>query len=182
MNKYELKKKIALLRTKILNFSYNIVFFWSIRKIILKIARIKIGKCSYIHTGVRFFSAGRILIGDNSTINPRCYLDNRCEIIIGNNVSIAHDTKIYTLGHNLNDPMFASKGAAVIIKDYACIFAGAMIMPGVTIGKGSVVYPGSVVTKDIDDYCIVGGNPAKVVGKRSKDLRYSLNYYYWFSL
>jgi len=182
MIKYELKSNLALLRTKLLNFFYNIAFFWFIRRIILKISRIRIGKYSYIHTGVRFFSAGRILIGNNSTINPRCYLDNRYPITIGNNVSIAHDTKIYTLGHDLNDPMFKSKGAAVVIKDYVCIFAGAMIMPGVTIGKGAVVYPGSVVTKDVDDYCIVGGNPAEVVGERSKDLEYFLNYYYWFSL
>ena len=174
----ELKINLALFRTKLLNIFYNIAFFWIIRKFILMLIGINIGKNSYIHTGVRFFSAGRISIGNNSTINPRCYLDNRLTITIGNNVNISHDTKIYTLGHDVNDSMFKGKGAQVEIKDYACIFAGAMIMPGVTIGEGAVVYPGSVVTKDVDDYCIVGGNPAEVIGKRSRDLKYNLNYYF----
>lgn len=120
-------------------------------------------------------------MGNNSTINTGCYLDNRRGIYIGNNVNIAHDTKIYTLGHDINSPTFEVKGAEVIVKDYACIFSNVLIMPGVKIGKGAVIFPGAVVTKDVGDYEVVGGNPAKYIKTRNKDLTYKLNYGYWLA-
>lgn len=62
-------------------------------------------------------------------INLGCYLDNRRGITIGDNVGIAHNTKIYTLGHDLNDPQFKTKGAPVTIKDNAFVFSNVLIMP-----------------------------------------------------
>lgn len=176
------KLQLALFRTYLLNFFYNYSFFWFLRRLILNIARINLGKGSYIHSGVKFFSSGRISIGNNTIINPRCYLDNRKRIIIGNNVNISHDTKIYTLGHDINNSKFKSKGANVVIEDDVCVFAGSMIMPGVKIGKGAVVYPGSIVTKDILPYYVVGGNPAIKKGERSKNLSYKLDYNSWFAI
>ena len=115
-------------------------------------------------------------------INFGCYLDNRRGITIGNNVGIAHNTKIYTLGHDLNDPQFKTKGTAVTIKDNVFIFSNALIMPGVTIGEGAIVLAGSVVTKDIEPWTIVGGNPAKKIRERSREIDYKQIYRYWFAL
>lgn len=56
-------------------------------------------------------------------------------------------------------------------------------MPGVTIGEGAVVLAGSVVTKDVDPYTVVGGNPAKIVRSRvNHDIRYTQKYNYLFAL
>ena len=115
-------------------------------------------------------------------INFGCYLDNRRGIIIGNNAGIAHNTKIYTLGHDLDDPQFKTKGAEVIIEDNAFIFSNALIMPGVTIGEGAIVLAGSVVTKDVEPWTIVGGNPAKKIRERSRMIDYKQIYRYWFAL
>ena len=115
-------------------------------------------------------------------INFGCYLDNRRGIAIGNNVGIAHNTKIYTLGHDLNDPQFKTKGVAVTIKDNVFIFSNAMIMPGVTIGEGAIVLAGSVVTKDVEPWTIVGGNPARKIRERSREIDYKQIYRYWFAL
>jgi acetyltransferase-like isoleucine patch superfamily enzyme len=52
-------------------------------------------------------------------------------------------------------------------------------MPGVKIGRGAVVYAGSVVSRDVEAYSIVGGNPAVHLGYRNKKIRYKLNYKYW---
>ena len=123
----------------------------------MKCYNIKIGKDSCIHRKCRFFHVGNFFIGNNSVINFGCYLDNRRGIKIGNNVGIAHNTKIYTLGHNINSPHFETKGASVTIEDNAFIFSNALIMPGVTIHEGAIVLAGSVVTKDVDAYTIVGG-------------------------
>lgn len=163
------------------NAAYNTVPFFIFKRILLNLVGIQIGPGSVIHTPVRFLGIGRISIGSNTVINRGCYLDNRVKITIGNNVSIAHDTKIYTLGHDIDDPYFAVKGANVEIGDYACIFSNVLIMPGVRLGRGAVVYAGSVVTKDVADYEVVGGNPARLVRRRSTDLRYKVSYDYWLA-
>ena len=70
-----------------------------------------------------------------------------------------------------------------MIRDNAFIFSNSLIMPGVTIGEGAVVLAGSVVTKDVDPYTVVGGNPAKIVRSRANhDIRYTQKYNYLFAL
>jgi maltose O-acetyltransferase len=103
-------------------------------------------------------------------------LDNRYGIHIGNNVSIGHNTKIYTGGHDLDSPSFSMTGKPVVIDDYVAILSNVLIMPGVHIKKGAVILPGAVVTKDIAEYGIAGGNPAKVLRFRSKNLEYVTDY------
>lgn len=122
------------------------------------------------------------MIGKNSVVNFGCYLDNRRGISIGNNVGVAHNTKIYTLGHNLDSPQFETKGAPVTIEDDVFIFSNVMIMPGVTIGQGAIVLPGSVVTKDVPSRKIVGGNPARIIRNRIAEIDYKQSYNYLFAL
>jgi acetyltransferase-like isoleucine patch superfamily enzyme len=55
-------------------------------------------------------------------------------------------------------------------------------MPGVTIHEGAIVLSGSVVTKDVPAFSIVGGNPAKVIKERNREINYKNNYPYWFAL
>jgi maltose O-acetyltransferase len=141
-----------------------------------------IGKKSYIHRQVTFFSLKKLSIGDNSVVNPHCYLDNRRGIYIGNNVVISHQTKIYTLGHDYNDSRYIAVGEPVHIEDYVVIFSNALIMPGVTIKKGAVVLSGSVVCKDIEEMDVVGGNPAKVIKKREHLHTEKKPYGFWFAM
>jgi acetyltransferase-like isoleucine patch superfamily enzyme len=96
-------------------------------------------------------------IGNNTVINPHCYLDNRRGIYIGNNVVISHHTKIYTLGHDYNHSEYIAIGAAVKIEDFVVVFSNVLIMPGVTIKKGAVILSGSVVVKDVEEMDVMGG-------------------------
>jgi len=142
---------------------------------------IELGRGSYIHTPARFYSLRRLSIGDYSVINDHCYIDNRKGITIGHNVNIAHNTRIYTLGHDVNSSSLPDLGASVVIEDDVFIFSNVLIMPGVRIGKGAVVFPGSVVVKDVAPYTMVGGNPAKFVKDRAK-LEYERKEYgFWFA-
>lgn len=166
-----------------LNCSYYIVPGSLLSRLYLSLFLIKVGRRSKIHRGVRFFHIGKLKVGNNSTINFGCYLDNRRGIYIGNNVGIAHNTKIYTLGHDIEDPTFKTKGAPVYIKDNSFIFANCLIMPGITIGEGSIILPGSVVTKNIPPFTIWGGNPAKQIKERKNhDIKYTQYYPYLFAL
>ncbi len=176
-----LRNEIYFVAVLCFNFLYNAAPFFRLKKLFMKAAGFQIGKQTYIHIPVKFFSRRNLVVGDNVTVNPHCYLDNRSGIRIGNNVNIAHGTKIYTLGHDVNSPDLHLIGRPVVIEDDVFVFSNALVMPGVTIGKGAVVLPGSVVVKDVPQYSIVGGNPARVVKER-KHLEFEkTNYSYWFA-
>lgn len=170
------------LLVEFLNITYQLVPN-PFRNYYLRMYGIKIlGGKSCIHRKCKFFHVGKIIVGKESVINFGCYLDNRRGIYIGNNVGLAHNTKIYTLGHDLNDPKFGSKGSPVHIEDNVFIFSNAMVMPGVTVGEGAIVLAGSVVTKDVEPWTIVGGNPARKIRDRNRDVDYKQVYRYWFAL
>ena len=79
-----------------------------------------------------------------------------------------------------NSPDYKAKGASVHIGNYAWIASGVTVLPGIAIGEGAVIATGSVVTKNVEPYTIVAGVPAKKIGNRSRDLRYSLGKRRWF--
>ena len=122
-----------------------------------------------------------IYIGDYTTINKNVLLDGRGgEVVIGNCVDIAQDTRIWTLQHDYDSPDYKAKGKSVVIKDYAWLASGVTILPGVIIGEGAVIATGAVVTKDVESYTIVAGVPAKQIGTRNKNLNYKLGKQRWF--
>jgi len=94
-------------------------------------------------------------------------------IEIGCRVVINDDVTIFTASHDVESPQFKATFAPVFIEDYAWVATGACIMPGVKIGRGSVVGAHSVVTKDVPPYTVVAGNPAREVKKRSEVLDYN---------
>ncbi len=138
---------------------------------------LKLGKNSNICMNVKILYPGwdknQISIGDNCAINPQCILDGRyAQIIIKNNVDIARGTWIFTLEHNPQSDYHEHTWGDVIIEDDVWIASRVIILPGVTIGKGSVVAAGSIVTKNVEPMSIVGGIPAKVIGTRRSKLLY----------
>lgn len=173
--------QLKFLLVEFLNITYNFVPN-PIRTYYLRLYGIVVFGGASIHRSCKFFHVGNFRLGKNSVINWGCYLDNRRGIYIGDNVGIAHNVKIYTLGHDMDDPKFGTKGAPVQINDNVFIFSNAMIMPGVSIGEGAIVLTGSVVTKDVEPWTIVGGNPAKKIRERKKQVDYKQIYRYWFAL
>ena len=163
---------IAFLFECIVNDILPHIPFWSIRKYILRKAKTKIGIRSFIMKKCYMISPGHINIGNYSTINRGCLLDARGNIHIGSNVSISHDVKIVTGGHDVQSSNFSAKYLPVKIDDYVWIGTGSIILQGVHIAKGAVVCAGAVVTHDIEAYSIVAGVPAKEINKRNNNLEY----------
>lgn len=125
-----------------------------------------------LHRNIDLTCIGGISIESNTSINKYVYLDGRGELFIGENVSISPYVKIITASHDVDSSEFAYITKPTMICDYVWIGTGAIILPGIKIGKGAVVAAGSVVTKDINSFDIVAGNPAKVIKQRNKDLNY----------
>ena len=163
------------------NLALNLTPFFALRRNVARLFGINLSKGVAIHSRVRLLDLGKLSIGAGTTIGFGCILDNRRGITVGDNVAIAHCSSIYTLGHDVDAADFSVKGAPVVIEDDVCLFSHSMIMPGVCIGRGAIVYAGSVVTKDVPAYAIVGGNPARILRNRTRELNYKVNGRFWFA-
>lgn len=110
-----------------------------------------------------------IKIGKNVFINSNCSFQDQGKIYIGNNVFIGHHVVIATINHGLyyedRDNMFLKE---VVIEDNVWIGSNTTILPGVKIGKNSIVGAGSLVNKDVLPDSIYVGNPAKFLKKIEK--------------
>jgi putative colanic acid biosynthesis acetyltransferase WcaF len=140
----------------------------------LRIAGAKIGRNVAIGRGARALYPWRLSIGANTIIGLRVCLDARGGLTIGSSCNIADDIAVWTAEHDIQSPEFAMTEAPTIIGDRVWICYRSILLPGVNVGEGSVVASGSVVTKGVPPFSVVGGVPAKVIGKRNEHLTYQL--------
>ena len=115
-------------------------------------------------------------IGNNFYANMDCIFLDVNKIKIGNNVMVGPRVSFYTAGHPI-DPQIRIEelefGLPITVEDNVWIGGNATILPGVTIGKNSIIAAGAVVTKDVAANTIVGGNPAQLIRAiNEEDKRY----------
>ncbi len=142
-----------------------------------------IGERSSIHHGMKVFGGrGRVRIGAYSTFQMDCLIvgAGMADLTIGDNVAIAYRACLVMGSHDVFSPTFAGITGPITIEDYVFVGSNATILLGVTLGEGTVVTAGSVVTKSTPPYSIVRGNPAQVVGKRPRNLQYSAEHFWPF--
>lgn len=178
----DLKLNLHKLFISAFNTMMSISFFFTVRRLLLHSIGIKVGKNTTVHRGVKLFCVGNLTIGKGSTVNYKCFLDARGGLTIGDNVNISHCVKIYTMTHDIDDPTCKTISSPVTINNNAWIFPNVLIMPGVNIEEGAVVYPGSIVTKDLNAYTIYAGNPAKPIRERVKKISYQSSFPVWFGI
>ena len=124
------------------------------------------GDTIYIEPAFRCDYGYNIHVGDHFFANFDCVFLDVCEIRIGKHCLIGPGVHIYTAAHPLDAEERASGaeyGKPVHIGDHVWIGGRAVINPGVTVGNNVVIASGSVVTKDIPDDVVVGGNPARII-------------------
>lgn len=111
---------------------------------------------------------GKIHIGSNCFIGRKVFLDLADEIILEKDSVISEGVSIIThqdVGNRMLNKFYKRRQAKVVVKEGAFIGANATILCGTIIGKCAVIGAGAVITKDVDDYCVVAGVPAKVIKK-----------------
>lgn len=147
------------------------------RSVYKNVYKADIGKESVIYYGAELRGPHLLHIEEGSIIGDKVTLDaRRGGIFIGKYVRINSNVAMWTGSHDLNDPYFRStpeKRGPIHVGDRVWIGPNVTILHSVTIGEGAVVAAGAVVTKDVEPYTIVGGIPAKKIGERSHDLRYT---------
>lgn len=107
-----------------------------------------------------------IEIGENFYCNFNCVILDVAKVKIGSSVMLGPNVQIYTATHPLNASQRRQGlelGKAITIGDDVWIGGHAVLCPGVTIGRGSIIAAGAVVTKDVPPGVVVGGNPSKMI-------------------
>lgn len=143
-----------------------------------------IGNHGCLFCFLQVLCGGKIEIGDNFYLGSGTVLQSKEKISIGNNVIISNNVLIVDNNNHptepesrlqmsqadnyMTSPLWTweyAQSKPVVIEDNVWIGRDARILKGVTVGKGSIVAMGAIVTKDVPEYSIVAGNPAKIVKK-----------------
>lgn len=150
--------------------SYTLRHFWYRRVLGIQLdpsAGVHLGCYIWFH-GPRATRRMGVHIGKNSHLNRDCTLDLRGGLTIGDNVSVSAEVSIVTIG-KLATSRSRPEGKRVTIEDNAWIGLRAIILPGVTVGRGAVVGAGAVVMQDVPPLGVVVGSPARLMGRRSEE-------------
>lgn len=142
-----------------------------LRNIFLKIMLKKVGKNVFIDYGVYFRFPSKVMLDDEITVGygtkffPSFH--NKLSLIhICSNVRIGPNVSFNAAGHDYRYLHLPDVGGGITVNKNVWIGANSVVLQNVTIGEGAVVASGSVVTKDVEPYTIVGGIPAKFIKKR----------------
>jgi len=128
-----------------------------------------------IAAGVNFGSGKGIIIGDNSAFNADCWIAN--DTVLGQDVMMGPRVSIISGSHHFDsiDIPMRVQGAPprnpVVIGDDVWVGTQSIILPGIRVGSHAIIGAGSVVTKDVPEWAIVAGNPAKLIRSRLESLK-----------
>ena len=127
-----------------------------------------VGENVNIETGAVFNP--NVEIGNNSTLGVNCEIIGKAKI--GDNVLMGPEVILYAQNHKFSDKnvLIYKQGydeeKGVVLEDDIWIGRRVIILPGVTVKKGTVIGAGAIVTKSFPEYSVIAGNPAKVIGNR----------------
>ena len=143
-----------------------------------RVFKIRIGRNVVIYKGCEIRCPERLVIGDNSIIGDDAVLDAREGLTIGKNVNLSSGVSIWTCQHDYRDPYFACTPehcGPVVVEDRVWLGPRTTVLHDVTLGTGSVVAAGAVVTKSVAAYEVVSGVPARRIADRPQDLKYEFD-------
>jgi maltose O-acetyltransferase len=126
-----------------------------------------------VEHGADFGSGRSVSLGSNSGLGIDCKLSG--SVTIGANVMMGPRVMFFATRHgtsSMNTPMIQQQSPGelpIVVEDDVWIGAGSIILPGRRIGTGAIIGAGSVVSKDVDPYTVVGGNPIRLISRRRVD-------------
>ena len=144
--------------------SPRVAFAW--RRTLLRVFGAVIADDARIYPDVKVYAPWNLEMRSGSVLGDGVNCYNVDKVLFEEESNVTHYTFICTAGHDLNSPHRDLVTAPVRFGVGCWVFAHAVILPGVEIGRGGVVASGAVVTKSVLDYQIVGGNPAVLIKER----------------
>ena len=164
------------LKNKISRFVWSLVYlilfrpfasrvFKKWRVLVLKCFGAKIEWSSHIYASVKIWAPWHLQIGENSSLGPKVDCYNQGKISIGNNTVISQKVYLCASTHDYTKKDFPLILKPISIGNSVWIAADAFIGPGVSIGKNAVIAARAVITKNVEENTVVGGNPAIIIKK-----------------
>ena len=126
----------------------------------------KVGKRCAIAASAKIWAPWNLEFGDYVAVANGAELYDVAKIKIGHHVTISQDSYICTASHDISKKLKPLVFGPITIGDFVWVCAKSIVLQDVSIGEGSVVAAGAVVTKDINPWTVVGGNPARFIEKR----------------
>ncbi|MBI4975242.1 acyltransferase [Candidatus Peregrinibacteria bacterium] len=173
MKKYKSHGSGKVVRVKFKRIGKDVIFEKGV--LVFHPENIELGNNIYIghYSILKGYHKNIMKIGDNTWIGQGCFFHSAGGLRIGRDVGIGPGVKIITSYHKMDDiniPILHSDIVydEVIIDGECDIGTGAIILPGVKIGRGSQIGAGAVVTKDVKPYTIVAGVPARLIRYRKR--------------
>ena len=142
------------------------LFGW--RRLLLRVFGAEIGRGANVYPSCRIWAPWNLVMRDGSCLAFRVECYSVDKISIGEGATISQDAHLCTAGHDIRDPAFALVSSPIEVGAEAWIAAGAYVGPGVRIGDRAVVAARAVVVRDVAAGQVVGGNPARVIGRRDE--------------
>ena len=133
---------------------------------LLRLFGARVGSHCLFYRTAKIFAPWNLIAGDAVCLGPRAEIYNKGRIQLGSGIVVSQDAYLCTASHDISDPRMGLVVKSIIVGDDVWIAAKASILPGVTIGEGSVVGACAVVAKDVAAWSVVVGNPARIVKKR----------------
>ena len=158
----EARKEGQRVNGLIFQLNHTMPFTEEYHKLLQELFGDNLGEGSYVAAPIQGACVNTMKIGKNVYINSNCLAMARGGITIEDRVQIAANVQLLSNNHDPYDLQVLTC-KPVLIKEDAWIGAGATILPGVCVGRHAVVGAASVVTKDVPDYAVVVGNPARIV-------------------
>jgi putative colanic acid biosynthesis acetyltransferase WcaF len=140
------------------------LFGW--RRFLLRCFGAQVGRNVHIYGSARIYFPWKLVIGDWSAIGEEAYVYNLGEISIGSKVTISQRAHLCAGSHDYTSPDMLLLKPPIRIEDQAWVCTDAFVGPGVTVGAGAVVGARAVVTKDVEPWTVVAGNPGRFIKRR----------------
>jgi len=145
-------------------FSPRPCFGW--RRFLLRCFGAKIGANVNMYASTRIYFPWNLTVGDWSAIGEEAFIYNLGPVTLGEKVTISHRAQLCAGTHDYTQPDLPLIKPPIVIHDQTWICADAFVGPGVTVGEGAIVGARCVVTKNVEPWAIMAGNPAKFIKKR----------------
>ena len=145
----------------------GVLYGW--RRFLLRMFGARIGRGAHVLPSCRIWQPWMLTMGDHSCLSEHvdCYSVDR--VTIGAQAVVSQGAFLCTASHDISSPVMELTHAPIVVGPQAWVAARAFVGPGRTIGEGAVVGACSVVTRDVEPWTVVAGNPARVIGRRAID-------------
>jgi len=164
------RRWFVVLAKRLLQFKALFVILFERQRLILSgvsVGALSIVKCRLIGRRVNLKVGSSSFLAESAEVVLHDTVEIGCCVVVNDGV------RILTASHDVQSTSWQQVSNPIYIEDYAWIATGAILLPGVRIGKGAVVGAGAVVGRDVDPFSVVIGNPAKKVSERVGNLKYN---------